>query len=153
LYRAESVLKIQLKIPKVTGNEVVWEFTYPIQWSKVKLSQEVAKSLGNDQFKTSTGWLDSFKKRHNIVWNGVCGESKDVDQSVLSEYKPKLTELISPYEPENIYNADETGLFFWALPTKLLMVKGQMCTGGRMSKERLKVLLCGIWWEKWKRLS
>jgi hypothetical protein len=44
----------------------------------------VAKSLENDQFKVSTGWLDSFKKRQNIVWNGVCGESKDVDESVVS---------------------------------------------------------------------
>jgi hypothetical protein len=24
------------------------------------------------------------KKRHNTVWNGVCGESKDVDESVVS---------------------------------------------------------------------
>jgi hypothetical protein len=39
----------------------------------------VAKSLGNDQFKESTERLDSFKKRHNTVWNGVCGESKGVD--------------------------------------------------------------------------
>jgi hypothetical protein len=48
VYKAEHVLKIQLKIPKVTGNEeinwVVWEwftnarsktFTCPVQWSKV----------------------------------------------------------------------------------------------------------------------
>jgi hypothetical protein len=41
----------------------------------------VARSLRNDQLKASTGWLDSFKKRHNIVRNGVCGESKDVDES------------------------------------------------------------------------
>jgi hypothetical protein len=27
----------------------------------------VGKSLGNDQFKASIGWLDNFKKRHNIV--------------------------------------------------------------------------------------
>jgi hypothetical protein len=71
----------------------------------------VARSLVNDQFKASTGWLYSFKKRHNIVWNGVCGKSKDVDESVMSEYKPKLPELISPYEPKNIYHADETGFF------------------------------------------
>jgi hypothetical protein len=57
----------------------------------------VARSLRNDQFKATTGWLDSFKKRHNIVWNGVCGESEDVDESVVSEYKPKMLELISPY--------------------------------------------------------
>jgi hypothetical protein len=59
----------------------------------------------NDLFKASAGWFDSFKKRHNIVWNRVCGESKDVDESVVNEYKPKLLELISLYEPKNIYNA------------------------------------------------
>jgi hypothetical protein len=58
----------------------------------------VAKFLGNDQFKASKGWLDSFKKRHSIVWNGVCEESKDEDESVVSEYKPNLLELISAYE-------------------------------------------------------
>jgi hypothetical protein len=35
------------------------------------------------------------------------GESKDVDESAVSEYKPKL-----PYEPKNIYNANETVVFF-----------------------------------------
>jgi hypothetical protein len=35
----------------------------------------VAKSLRNDQFKASTGWIDSFKKRHNTV-NGVVGNLK-----------------------------------------------------------------------------
>jgi hypothetical protein len=44
----------------------------------------VFKFLGNEQFKASIGWLDSFKKRHNTVWNGVCGESKDVDESIVS---------------------------------------------------------------------
>jgi hypothetical protein len=34
-------------------------------------------------------------------------------------------------------------LFFWALPTKSLTVKGEKCTGGKMSKERLTAFLCG----------
>jgi hypothetical protein len=51
--------------------------------------------------------------------------------------------LISPYEPKNIYNADKTGLFFRVSPTKSLAVKGEKCIGGKTSKERLTVLLCG----------
>jgi hypothetical protein len=112
----------------------------------------VAKSVRNDQFRVSIGWLDSFKKRHNIVWNGVCGQSKDVDESVASDYKPKLLELISPYEPKNIYNVGETG-FFQTLPTKSLAVKGEKCTGGKSPKKDLQCYCVGIWWEKWKSLS
>lgn len=73
-------------------NEVVWEWFTNARSKKftsgpVLQSEALAvdKSLRNDQFKASTGWLDSFKKRHNIVWNEVCGESKDVDESVVSE--------------------------------------------------------------------
>jgi hypothetical protein len=90
LYKAESVLKIHLKIPKVTDNkeiEVVWErFTNARSKNIHTLSPMVqsealtlAKSLRNNQFKASTAWLDSFKKRHNTVWNRVCGESKDFE--------------------------------------------------------------------------
>jgi hypothetical protein len=34
-------------------------------------------------------------------------------------------------------------LFVWALPTKSLVVKRETYSGGKMSKERLTVLLCG----------
>jgi hypothetical protein len=51
--------------------------------------------------------------------------------------------MISPYELKNIYNVDETRLIFRALPTQSLAVKGEKCTGCKMSKGRLTVLLCG----------
>jgi hypothetical protein len=66
LYKAENVLKIQLKIPKEI-NEVVWEWftnarSKPFTSDPVVQSEAlaVAKSLRNDQFKASTGWLDSL---------------------------------------------------------------------------------------------
>ena len=41
-----------------------------------------------------------------------------------------------------MYNADETGLFFKSLPNKTLAAKDDKCIGGKLSKERLTVLLC-----------
>jgi hypothetical protein len=65
-----------------------------------------ATPLGNDQFKASTGWLDSFKKRHNIVWNRVCGEFKDVDESVVSENNKKAWVAAATMEKWlNMFNA------------------------------------------------
>ena len=34
--------------------------------------------MGHHQFKASNGWLDSFKKRHNIRQFTVSGEAADV---------------------------------------------------------------------------
>ena len=38
---------------------------------------------------------------------------------------------------KKIFNFDETGLFFRALPTKTMTLKSEKCTGGKISKERL----------------
>ena len=46
------------------------------------------------------------------------------------------------YEPHDVYNADETGLFFNMLPDRTLACKGESCHGGKHSKNRLTVLLC-----------
>jgi hypothetical protein len=84
------------------------------------------------------GWIEA-----QYCVERICGESKDVDESIPSEYKPELLELISLYEPKNIYSAYERRLFLPELPTKSLAVKGEKCTKGKTSKERLTVLLCG----------
>jgi hypothetical protein len=46
------------------------------------------------------------------------------------------------YEPRDVYNTDETGLFFNVLPERTLAYKGKTCHGGKHSKDRLTVLLC-----------
>ena len=48
-----------------------------------------------------------------------------------------LPTILSNYEPRNIFNADEFGLFYQALPKKTLHLKGEKCSGGKNSKIRL----------------
>ena len=40
----------------------------------------------------------------------------------LLEALDKLYAIISKYDPENIYNIDETNLFFWLLPKYPLLM-------------------------------
>jgi len=54
----------------------------------------------------------------------------------------KLKLIIEGYEPKNIYNGDEMGLFFRALPSKTLSVKSEECKVVKLSEERLTVFLC-----------
>ena len=43
----------------------------------------LAKELGNESFKASNGWLQSFKQRHNIIQLVVSGESGDVREDTV----------------------------------------------------------------------
>jgi len=52
----------------------------------------------------------------------------------------KLPAITEGYSPCDIYNSDESGLFYNALPKQTLAVKGDTCTDGKRSKERLTVL-------------
>ena len=48
-----------------------------------------------------------------------------------------LPTIISNYKLEDIFNADEIGLFYQALPSKTLHLKSEKCVGGKHSKTRL----------------
>ena len=42
----------------------------------------------------------------------------------------------------DVYNMDETGLFYRSLPDKSLTVKGEQCNGGKHAKDRITIVLC-----------
>ncbi|XP_042911244.1 tigger transposable element-derived protein 6 [Parasteatoda tepidariorum] len=105
-------------------------------------AQEIADRLGLKDFTASNAWIDRMKKRHNLVYRSLSGESSSVDAATIEEWKKNLPNLTKGYKPKDVFNADETGLFFNLLPDKSYVSKGDSCHGGKMSKLRLTVLLC-----------
>ena len=53
--------------------------------------------------------------------------------------------ILSRYELRDSYNADEFGLFYLQLPTKLFHLKSEWCARGKFSKIRLTGLAAGNW--------
>ena len=101
-----------------------------------------AKSFKKDGFKASNGWLNRFKTRHSISQAVICGESGCVDEEVVQSRKSHLPDITAGYATCDIYNMDESGVFFRALPDKTLREKGTECKGGKRSKERITAMFC-----------
>jgi len=59
----------------------------------------------------------------------------------VADWGERLKTLCEGYAQRDIFNADETGLFYRALPTRLLVIKGDEAKGGNKSKDRITVLL------------
>lgn len=108
-------------------------------------ARQIRQELGGttaDDFKASNGWLEKFRIRHGIQHKVISGESAAVDPVTVDEWKRRLSSMTDKYDPNDVYNADETGLFFKALPDRSLVLAKETCKGGKRSKERFTVLLC-----------
>lgn len=96
-----------------------------------------SEELGDSEFTMSNGWLDRFKKRFNIRSKVISGEAGGVREEIVTSWQERLPNILSGYSPENIFNKDETGQFFRALPNRSLAEVSKQCTGGKKSKERV----------------
>ena len=60
----------------------------------------------------------------------ICGESAAVCQKTTETWKDtKLRTILEEFNLDDIFNADETGLFFKCLPNCTLTLKGEKGTG------------------------
>lgn len=82
-------------------------------------ANDFARLMGKEHFKCSSSWVQRFRARHNIVAGKVVPEG--VNEEWLSYKRPALCE---GHKPEEILNADETGLFYNLTPDKTLTFKG-----------------------------
>ena len=114
-------------------------FVLEIKWRTMRYApllcpDRTLSSIKRKLFHAITNWLD------------------------VTEYKPfrspphfiqlQLSEL-------NIFNAEESGLFYKLLPNRSLVLKGDACHGGKNSKERITILPCAnmTGTEKWPLLA
>ena len=87
----------------------------------------------------STGWLHNFKRRYNIRMRKQHGEALSISQSAVEEMKAIRT-VAGEYNEENIFNMDETGLFWRQAPTSGLGT--QTRPGRKREKARSTLTVC-----------
>lgn len=101
---------------------------------------KIARRLNNVNFKGSNGWLQKFKKRHQLKSYSYSGETGDVDIDELKSKCADIKTILSKFEKSEIYNLDETGLFYKISPNKTISdgpVKGR-----KREMDRISLILC-----------
>lgn len=71
-----------------------------------------AKDLGMSDFKGSNGCLEKFLKRHQLHCRTMTGERGDVPQESIDSWKERLGNIVAGYELCDIFNMDESDIFF-----------------------------------------
>ena len=90
-------------------------------------------------FEYFDGWLAKFKQRFHLKCYTVSGESAEViDEKLVEQERLKLQEITKDYSPDDVYNADESALFYRLQPNKTLA--SSALNGIIESKERLTVM-------------
>ncbi|XP_051856446.1 jerky protein homolog-like [Antechinus flavipes] len=111
-----------------------------------KQAKAFFNALGMEgDFNASTGWLTRFKQRHGIRELNYQGEKSNGDQSAAADFREDFEEFTESerLQPEQIYNADETGLYWKSLPARTLAFENEHpIPSHKLSRERLTVLCC-----------
>ncbi|EGZ11465.1 hypothetical protein PHYSODRAFT_521014 [Phytophthora sojae] len=102
-------------------------------------AHELAERLGIDatQLRLSNGWLQSFKKRNGIRSHTLHGEGGAVEADEVRDARLELQELVAQFTPENVFNFDETALFYPLAPNRTLAT-----TYKKKEKQRLTLAFC-----------
>ncbi|XP_023706958.1 tigger transposable element-derived protein 1 isoform X2 [Cryptotermes secundus] len=110
------------------------------------LQEKHMGSSSAEPFAASKGWFDKFQKRQNlqnIKMKGDAGSGEDVaPYDFADEFKAVVR--AKGYKPQQVFNLDETSLFWKRMPSSTFLSKEEKTAPGfKAAKDRLTVLLCG----------
>ena len=72
----------------------------------------------------------------------ICGERRNVPQDNVGAFLVDLQKLKDEYKDENIFNADDTALFYRLLPERTIERNHVAAAAKKFSKDRVTLLLC-----------
>lgn len=112
---------------------------------RTKAKQFNEQITGKNDFLASSGWLDKFKLRHGIRFLKVCGEKLSSDVAAVIPFQEKFSAVVEEMQLSNeqVYNADESAIFWKTLPDTTWVHQDENSAPGRkISKDRLTFMPC-----------
>lgn len=88
----------------------------------------------------STGWAYSFRKYWKIDFHQLKGQAGSVDMVKIAGKVEEIKDVIAGYPINDVYNADETGLFLQTLSNWTL--NREKTSGYKSATSRVSILFC-----------
>ena len=137
-----------MQYPEIDSN--VWSFFCEARSKCIPINGPMLQSEANESalhhnynnFTASNGWLKSFCNRHQIMFAILHDESAEVCENAVEQWMQDLPNRTKNYELQNIFNCNETSIFFKALPKKTLLGPNGQPEGLKQSKESFSLLVC-----------
>ncbi|UYV77714.1 TIGD1 [Cordylochernes scorpioides] len=135
-------------LPKSAYKEGIYKL--PERWRRCIESQEQLPSFSSTEKKPNflashDGWFERFKIRYSLHSLKLKGELTSGDVDAAQEYPANFAEIINEnsYTPDQVFNADESGLFWKKMPERTYVSKFyKSASGHRAAKDHITILFC-----------
>lgn len=97
------------------------------------------------EFTASSGWFYLFAKRQGLRNVHIKGESASADTESAAAFPAVLKSIVEEggYVADQVYNADETGLYWKRMPSRTYISQAEKCASGfKAAKDRVSLLFC-----------
>ncbi|GFT43114.1 tigger transposable element-derived protein 1 [Trichonephila clavipes] len=135
--------QVQRRIP-VSGY-LIQEKALQFYKSMKQSEPSTSTSQAGKEFSASKGWLTGFLKRNALHNIKITGESATADEGAAKIFPEEPAKIIEDgdYSADQVFNADETGLYWKKLPNRTYIAKDEKTASGhKASKDRVTLLLC-----------
>ncbi|KAG0427022.1 hypothetical protein HPB47_025904 [Ixodes persulcatus] len=93
----------------------------------------------------------TYRPPKDLKTKTVCGEKADMDRAACEDWLSReLKDRLASYSLDDMFNADETAIYYKLLSNKTITFQGDDCAGGKRSKERLTVMILATTWNSIK---
>lgn len=119
----------------------------PVSGLMIQAQAQIVNKQINDpeRFGETPGYVQRWDDRHGIHQLSVQGEKLSADEPAAKNFSADFQKLLKDYayQLNQVYNADETGLYWKSLPTKMLVGSDERSVArAKKNKDRLTVMFC-----------
>lgn len=143
----ERLLLLWIREKELKGDTVPGQFICEKArqiFEDLKCNTPSTSATRYEEFRASKGWFERFKGRTGIKSVIRHGEAASADTQAAEKYLAKFNEIIEKEDfcPQQVFNADETGLFWKKMPKRTyITMEEASLPGHKPMKDRLTLLL------------